>query len=128
MQDVQLSAADGTKLHAWFLFPKGWSEAQRRSRPVIMFLQENAGNMSMRLPFLQYLLRYLQCSVLAPRYQSVQQATPPHIFLGASLICRRQSRVPPALASVSGSMYHYEQCTATYPLQLRTTTRNLVLV
>ena len=58
---------DGTKLHAWFLQPKGWSASMREARPVVLFFQENAGNMSFRLPFLRLLTRYLNCSVFALR-------------------------------------------------------------
>ena len=66
-QDVGVTAEDGTKLHAWFLQPRGWSKALRAQRPVVLFFQENAGNMSYRLPFLRLLTRYLDCSVFALR-------------------------------------------------------------
>lgn len=67
-QDVWLTAADGTKLHAWLLTPRGWSKAQLKARPVLMFFQENAGNMSHRLPFLRGLARMLQVAIFAPRW------------------------------------------------------------
>lgn len=70
VQDVWLTAADGTKLHAWLLTPRGWSKQQLKERPVLMFFQENAGNMSHRLPFLRGLARMLQVSIFAPRYNS----------------------------------------------------------
>ena len=60
-------AKDSTKLHAWFLQPKGWGAGVRAARPVVLFFQENAGNMSFRLPFLRLLTRYLDCSVFALR-------------------------------------------------------------
>ena len=67
-QDVWLTAADGTKLHAWYLYPRTLpSAAARRRRPAVLFLQENAGNMALRLPFLRLLARYLDCAVLALR-------------------------------------------------------------
>ncbi len=67
-QDVWLTAADGTRLHAWYLHPRTLpSAAQRRARPAVLFLQENAGNMALRLPFLRLLARYLDASVLALR-------------------------------------------------------------
>ena len=66
-QDVDLTAKDGTKLHAWYLHPMGWGKATRRQRPTILFFQENAGNMTFRLPFLKLLARYLDCSIFAPR-------------------------------------------------------------
>jgi hypothetical protein len=67
LQDVWLTAADGTKLHAWLLVPRGWSKEQLRSRPCLLFFQENAGNMSHRLPFLRVVSQQLQCSIFAPR-------------------------------------------------------------
>ena len=48
-QDVWLTAADGTRLHAWFMWPSEWDgqeggpRAQLRRRPVVLFFQENAG-------------------------------------------------------------------------------------
>ena len=69
-----MTAKDDTKLHAWFLQPRGWSRAQRAQRPVVLFFQENAGNMSFRLPFLRLLTRYLDCSVFALRCRRPQHA------------------------------------------------------
>ncbi|WIA21964.1 hypothetical protein OEZ85_004325 [Tetradesmus obliquus] len=68
-EDVWLTAADGTKLHAWLLVPRGWDKEVLRSRPVLLFFQENAGNMSHRLPFLRVLAQQLQCSIFAPSYR-----------------------------------------------------------
>lgn len=34
-----LTAADGTKLHAWLLVPRGWSREMKRTRPLVMFFQ-----------------------------------------------------------------------------------------
>ncbi len=48
-QDVWLQAADGIRLHAWFMWPSEWAgqeggaAAQLRRRPVVLFFQENAG-------------------------------------------------------------------------------------
>jgi hypothetical protein len=67
-QDVDLTAKDGTKLHAWYLHPMGWSKTTRRQRPTVLFFQENAGSMTFRLPFLKLLARYLDCSIFAPRW------------------------------------------------------------
>lgn len=67
VQDVWLTAKDGVKLHAWFMWPKDWAPEAVASKPTIVFFQENAGNMSWRLPFLRMLSRYLDCSILAPR-------------------------------------------------------------
>jgi hypothetical protein len=67
-QDVWLTAADGTKLHSWLLVPRGWSKQQQQQRPVMLFFQENAGNMSHRLPFLRGIARMMQVSIFAPRW------------------------------------------------------------
>ena len=69
-QDVWLTTKDGQKLHAWFMQPKKWGGLGSRGRPrrsSVLFFQENAGNMSYRLPFLFLLSRTLDCSILAPR-------------------------------------------------------------
>lgn len=39
MQDVELTAEDGTRLHSWMMWPKGWSKQRRRSRPTVLFFQ-----------------------------------------------------------------------------------------
>ena len=76
-EDVWLTAADGVKLHAWLLrAPAGGGDGvasgnaaprPRARGPLLIFFQENAGNMAMRLPFLRLLVRNLGCAVLAPR-------------------------------------------------------------
>lgn len=67
LQDVWLTADDGTKLHAWLLVPRGWNREQVKEQPVFLFFQENAGNMSHRLPFLRLIAQQLQVSIFAPR-------------------------------------------------------------
>eukprot|EP00884_Botryococcus_braunii_P004879 jgi/Botrbrau1/14392/Bobra.0014s0040.2 len=73
-EDVELIAEDGTPLHAWFMYPKGWTGTgtvakHLLSRPVIVFFQENAGNMAMRLPFLRILAIACDCSIFALSYR-----------------------------------------------------------
>ncbi|KAL3149046.1 hypothetical protein ABBQ32_001891 [Trebouxia sp. C0010 RCD-2024] len=77
-EDVELTAQDGTKLHSWMMWPSGWSSQKRRSRPTVLFFQENAGNMSFRLPFLRLVAHHLDCSVFAPSYRGygLSQGTP----------------------------------------------------
>ena len=62
-------------MHAWYLHPKGWTLASRKQRPTVLFFQENAGNMSFRLPFLRLLARYLDCSIFAPRLLQCPRCT-----------------------------------------------------
>ncbi|KAL0054970.1 hypothetical protein WJX82_005301 [Trebouxia sp. C0006] len=68
-EDVYITAKDGTKLHSWMMWPKGWSKQKRHSRPTVLFFQENAGNMSFRLPFLRLVAHHLHCQVFAPSYR-----------------------------------------------------------
>jgi abhydrolase domain-containing protein 13 len=94
-EDVWLTAGDGTKLHAWLMKPPGSgapaaaggaaaglttpsSQPSTSRLPVLIFFQENAGNMSMRLPFLRAVVRSLGCAVLAPSYRGygLSEGTP----------------------------------------------------
>lgn len=38
-EDVWLSAADGTRLHAWLMWPRHWAPEQRAKRPTVLFFQ-----------------------------------------------------------------------------------------
>lgn len=66
-QEVALTSGDGVKLHAWLLWGRGWTKEQIKERPVVIFFQENAGNMSFRLPFLRLLVYRLNVVVFAMR-------------------------------------------------------------
>ena len=68
-EDVWLEAGDGVKLHAWMMWPARWAAEQRRRRPVVVFFQENAGNMAYRLHFLKPLTRVLDCSAFILSYR-----------------------------------------------------------
>jgi fermentation-respiration switch protein FrsA (DUF1100 family) len=68
-EDVVLETSDKVKLHGWMLKLPSMSDELTRSRPVILFFQENAGNMSFRLPFLALMIRTLKCPVLAVSYR-----------------------------------------------------------
>eukprot|EP00798_Chlamydomonas_sp_ICE-L_P012313 gene12313-15477_t len=67
--DVGLVTEDGVKIHAWLLTLAQWTPEYIKQRPVIVFFQENAGNMSFRLPFLRLMLRRLGCPVFAVSYR-----------------------------------------------------------
>jgi abhydrolase domain-containing protein 13 len=66
-EDVWLTAADGVKLHCWHLMPN--SQISNVKPPVILFFQENAGNMSFRMPFLARLVRHLSTAVFVLGYR-----------------------------------------------------------
>ncbi|KAG2455082.1 hypothetical protein HYH02_000904 [Chlamydomonas schloesseri] len=68
-EDVSLTTGDGVKLHAWLLWGRGWTKEQIKERPVVIFFQENAGNMSFRLPFLRLLVYRLNVVVFAMSYR-----------------------------------------------------------
>ena len=66
-QDCHFAAKDGTQLHGWFLYPHSKTPKEAAAGSTIVFFQENAGTMSMRLPFLRDLIRLSGCSIFAPR-------------------------------------------------------------
>ncbi|GLI68716.1 hypothetical protein VaNZ11_013197, partial [Volvox africanus] len=68
-EDVYLTTDDGVKLHAWLLWRSGWTKEVLKSRPVVLFFQENAGDMSYRLPFLRLLVYRLNVVVFALSYR-----------------------------------------------------------
>lgn len=38
-EDVWLTAADGTRLHAWLMWPRQWGPDVRHTRPTVLFFQ-----------------------------------------------------------------------------------------
>uniref|UniRef100_A0A7R9W232 Serine aminopeptidase S33 domain-containing protein n=1 Tax=Chlamydomonas euryale TaxID=1486919 RepID=A0A7R9W232_9CHLO len=68
-EDVEITASDGVKLHGWFLHLPHWTSEYMKTRPVVLFFQENAGNMSFRLPFLRGMIKALDCPVFAVSYR-----------------------------------------------------------
>ena len=81
-EDVWLRTADGVKLHAWVVFRKGL-RAEVRDLPLVVFLQENAGNMSMRLHFLRALVLILNCKCVILQYRGYgeSEGTPSEVGL-----------------------------------------------
>lgn len=68
-EDIWIEASDGVRLNAWLMWPEHWAMTQRANRPVIVFFQENAGNMAFRLPFLKAITRLLDCSAFILSYR-----------------------------------------------------------
>jgi abhydrolase domain-containing protein 13 len=64
--DVWLEAADGTKLHCWHVKARSMNSSPP---PVVLFFQENAGNMSFRMPFIALLVHRLHVSVFVLGYR-----------------------------------------------------------
>eukprot|EP00744_Colponema_vietnamica_P004396 GILI01006576.1.p1 GENE.GILI01006576.1~~GILI01006576.1.p1 ORF type:complete len:348 (-),score=98.81 GILI01006576.1:447-1490(-) len=63
-EDLTLTAADGVKLHCWFV-----KQADVRSRPTFLYLQANAGNMGFRLPDVSQLHHDVQVNVFMLSYR-----------------------------------------------------------
>lgn len=66
-EEVWLNSADGVKLYCWHVWPP--STAPGSKLPVVIFFQENAGNMSFRLPFIALLIKHLRCAVFVLGYR-----------------------------------------------------------
>ncbi len=60
VRDVALTAADGTRLHAWWSAPPGW----KTDDGALLFCHGNGGNLSHRGGSLETLQRYLGTGVL----------------------------------------------------------------
>lgn len=84
-EDVWLTTADGVSIHAWLLWPPGWTAEERKNRPTIIFFQENAGNLQFRLYFLRLMAQYLRVSILAISYRGYgpSQGSPTEVGLQA---------------------------------------------
>ncbi|XP_062187489.1 alpha/beta hydrolase domain-containing protein WAV2-like isoform X2 [Phragmites australis] len=63
-EDVWLRAADGVRLHSWFI-----RHSPTCRGPTILFFQENAGNIAHRLEFVQLMMQRLQCNVFMLSYR-----------------------------------------------------------
>ncbi|XP_064936874.1 alpha/beta hydrolase domain-containing protein WAV2-like isoform X1 [Musa acuminata AAA Group] len=63
-EDVFLRAADGVRLHAWFV-----KHSPPKPGPTVLFFQENAGNIAHRLEFVRIMMQRLQCNVFMLSYR-----------------------------------------------------------
>lgn len=70
-EDVWLDSEDGTKLHCWHMMPKS---SPGSKPPVVLFFQENAGNMSFRLHYLYMLVKHLEAAVFVLGYRGYGQS------------------------------------------------------
>eukprot|EP00890_Picochlorum_soloecismus_P006109 jgi/Picsp_1/649/NSC_00645-R1_protein len=68
-EDIWIEAEDGTNLHAWMMWQKTSEPSELVEKPLLIFFQENAGNMSMRLHFLRALVRVLDCRAFILSYR-----------------------------------------------------------
>lgn len=66
-EELWLKSADGVNLYSWHVWPSGTAPGTKL--PVVLFFQENAGNMSFRLPFIALLIKHLRCAVFVLGYR-----------------------------------------------------------
>eukprot|EP00892_Ulva_mutabilis_P002384 jgi/Ulvmu1/12146/UM085_0010.1 len=66
-EELWVDSADGVKLYCWHVWPS--NTAVGAKLPVVIFFQENAGNMSFRLPFIALLIKHLRCAVFVLGYR-----------------------------------------------------------
>ena len=71
-EDVWLDSEDGTKLHCWHIMPKSLQPGAKP--PVVLFFQENAGNMSFRLHYLAKLVQHLEAGIFVLGYRGYGQS------------------------------------------------------
>jgi pimeloyl-ACP methyl ester carboxylesterase len=64
VEDVDLTSADGTRLHAWWSTPPGW----RTADGALLFCHGNGGNLSHRGGYFAELFRHLNAGVLLIDY------------------------------------------------------------
>lgn len=74
-EDIWIRAKDGVNLHAWMVWRKELDEDQAKHLPLVVFFQENAGNMSMRLHFLRAVAYVLNCKVFILSYRGYGEST-----------------------------------------------------
>jgi|YelNatPaOPRAMG01_1025707.scaffolds.fasta_scaffold27612_4 fermentation-respiration switch protein FrsA (DUF1100 family) len=73
-EDVALRAVDGTRIHAWLVFPVR-SETGQRPRVTIIYFHGNAGNLSHRLQDVRNLIATCQCNVLMVSYRGYGESS-----------------------------------------------------
>lgn len=66
-EELWMDSEDGVKLYSWHVWPSGTTPGTKL--PVVLFFQENAGNMSFRLPFIALLIKHLGCAVFVLGYR-----------------------------------------------------------
>eukprot|EP00179_Madagascaria_erythrocladioides_P024063 CAMPEP_0198331458 /NCGR_PEP_ID=MMETSP1450-20131203/17598_1 /TAXON_ID=753684 ORGANISM="Madagascaria erythrocladiodes, Strain CCMP3234" /NCGR_SAMPLE_ID=MMETSP1450 /ASSEMBLY_ACC=CAM_ASM_001115 /LENGTH=338 /DNA_ID=CAMNT_0044035831 /DNA_START=1 /DNA_END=1014 /DNA_ORIENTATION=- len=71
--NVPLTAADGTRLHAWF-FRVSADAGVARQRPTFVFYHSNAGNLSHRVPNIRMLMERLRVNVFILSYRGYGQS------------------------------------------------------
>jgi hypothetical protein len=71
-EDVDLEAPDGIKLKAYLILQgaaEGREEEEAPTRPTVILLHANAGNMGHRLPIARVFYNSLKCNVFMLSYR-----------------------------------------------------------
>lgn len=84
-----ITSADGTRLQCWFVKAPGGAATPP---PVILFFQENAGNMSHRTSFIVALARRMRCAVFVLGYRGYgkSEGTPGQVGFEADALAALQ--------------------------------------
>src|SRR5262245_15452315 len=99
MQDVDLTSADGTALHAWWCVPPGWTPA----RGAVLFSHGNGGNVSHRASTIDGWRKELGRAVLCYDYPGYGRSAGAPSEAGCYAACEaayqwlvEKQQVPPA--------------------------------
>lgn len=71
-EDVFLETVDGLRIHGWFL-PVGDANETRNS-PTLLFCHANAGNIGLRIPNFEHIIKKLKVNVFALDYRGFGQS------------------------------------------------------
>ncbi|MFO0845213.1 MAG: alpha/beta hydrolase [Gemmataceae bacterium] len=106
VRDVELSSADGNKIHAWWTVPEGWTP----QRGAIHYSHGNGGNLSHRWPTMERWRKELGRAVLIYDYpgygKSTGRPTEAGCYAAAEAAYRwlvEEQRVPPKEVILLGS-------------------------
>lgn len=72
---MTLEADDGVKIRGWFMFGEnynglvGESNWPKGERPTFVFMHENAGNIGMRIPYYEKIIKNLGVNILSMAYR-----------------------------------------------------------
>lgn len=67
-KDVNLTASDGIVIRGWFMYQG------TVSKPTLVFMHENAGNLGERLGYFKYLIKVLDVNVLGMAYRGYSES------------------------------------------------------
>lgn len=65
-ENIYVNTDDGKRLHGWLMLQK---DAKNSKTPTIIYLHENAGNLGVRLPYIEELYKKVGCNILMVAYR-----------------------------------------------------------